>query len=198
MNTTNTIPSTGASPMTFPLSTARKHLGALALVIGLAPTAGAGSLYYYNGSSAQKITPEPSQTAVFAPYGQSSAARSAGPAAPWKFVTLRPTGGGTAATSGDASKTSPVFREGDSPAGRLMALPGGVMVEFKPNWTDTQVSAWLASKSLTVEHRMGIQGNWYVIHSPAGQAALDLANAIHESGDVVSASPNWWKETVTR
>lgn len=196
MNTTTT-PSKRATPMTHTLPLRWKQFGALLLAAGLAPSVFAGSLYYYNGVSQQRITPEPTQIAEFAPYGATSAARSASPTKAWKFVTLRAAGPGTADAAGGA-KTSPVFREGDSPAGRLMALPGGVIVQFKPDWTDTQVSAWLASKALTAKQRLAIRGNWYVIHSSAGQAALDLANAMHESGEVVSASPNWWKETVTR
>lgn len=196
MNTT--IQSTSATPMTHTLSRPWKQLGALALAAGLAPSVFAGSLYYYNGENQQRITPEPAQVAEFAPYGATSAARSASPTKAWKFVTLRAAGVGAAETGAGATKTSPVFREGDSPAGRLMALPGGVIVQFKPDWTDGQVNAWLTSKALTAKQRLAIRGNWYVLHSSAGQAALDLANAIHESGEVVSASPNWWKETVTR
>ena len=115
-----------------------EQLGVLLLAAGLAPSVFAGSLYYYNGDSQQRITPEPTQIAEFAPYGATSAARSASPTKAWKFVTLRAAGPGTADAAGGA-KTSPEFREGDSPAGRLMALPGGAIVQFKPDWTDTQV-----------------------------------------------------------
>ncbi len=197
MNNTTT-PSKRTTSMTHSVSLFWKQLGALALAAGLAPSAFAGSLYYYNGESQQRITPEPTQIAEFDPYGATSATRSASPTKAWKFVTLRAAGSGVAAPAAGGANTSAVFREGDSPAGRLMALPGGVIVQFKPDWTNGQVSAWLASKALTAKQRLAIRGNWYVIHSSAGQPALDLANAIHESGEVVSASPNWWKETVTR
>lgn len=123
MNTTTT-PSKRATPMTHTLPLRWEQLGVLLLAAGLAPSVFAGSLYYYNGDSQQRITPEPTQIAEFAPYGATSAARSASPTKAWKFVTLRAAGPGTADAAGGA-KTSPVFREGDSPAGRLMALPGG-------------------------------------------------------------------------
>lgn len=197
MNTNNTS-SKGAASMSHSLSLPWKQIGALVFAAGLAPSVFAGSLYYYNGESKQGITPEPTRIAEFAPYGASSASRSASPGQAWKFVALRAAGVWAAESGVGAAKTSPVFREGDSPAGRLMALPGGVIVQFKPDWTEGQVNAWLAGKVLSAKQRLAIRGNWYVIHSSAGQAALDLANAIHESGEVVSASPNWWKETVTR
>ena len=193
----NHIQSSGTTPMTHPAAQWAKF-GLLALTLALAPGAGAGSLYYYNGSTQQRITPEPSRSAEFAPYGQTSTARSAVAPNSWKFITLRPVTVDAAASSSGSARVSPVFREGDSPAGRLMALPGGVIVQFQPNWSDVQVSNWVATKALAVDQRLGIRGNWYVIRSAAGQASLDLANAIHESGEVVSASPNWWKETVAR
>lgn len=93
---------------------------------------------------------------------------------------------------------SPVFREGGSPAGRLMALPGGVLVNFKADWSAEQVNAWAAAKELMVGKKLDIGQNWYVIKSSPGQAALDLANTIQQSGEVVSATPNWWKEVSTR
>lgn len=193
----NNIQSSGTTLMTHPAAQWAKF-GVLALTLALAPCVGAGSLYYYNGANQQRITPDPSRSAEFAPYGQTSAARSAVPADSWRFITLRPVIAGATVSSSGSAWTSPVFREGDSPAGRLMALPGGVIVQFQALWSDAQVSNWVATKALTVDQRLGIRGNWYVIRSAAGQASLDLANAIHESGEVISASPNWWKETVPR
>lgn len=192
----NHIQSSGKTSMTHPAALVK--FGVLAMTLALAPVVGAGSLYYYNGSNQQRITPEPSRSAEFAPYGQTSAARSAVAVDSWKFITMRPVIAGANALSNGSTRTSPVFREGDSPAGRLMALPGGVIVQFQPTWSDAQVSNWVATKALVVDQRLGIRGNWYVIRTAAGQASLDLANAIHESGEVVSASPNWWKETVAR
>lgn len=191
MKTTNTFPTRSTPTKACKLATA------LFLVMGITSTAGAANLYYYNGSSQQRIAPEPSQVAEFAPYSQGSAARSAGPAQAWKFINLRLASDALAA-GGTGAKTSPVFREGDSPAGRLMALPGGIIIQFKPSWSDSQVAAWLAAKGLSVEQRLAIRGNWYVIKTAAGMAALELANAIHESGEVVSSAPNWWKATSPR
>ena len=91
-----------------------------------------------------------------------------------------------------------VYREGDSPSGRLMALPGGVLVKFKPEWSRQQVDSWVASRSLAIERPLAIGVNWFLLASPAGDASLALANSIFESGEVLAATPNWWKQTVAR
>ena len=191
---------TSRSNITTPSSVALGHLrGAmLACVLGVTiPLVSAGPVFYYNGAVRQAITLDSTRSAEFAHSASALAARSLASTSNWQFVTLRPVPAGVTAAAG-VGRTSPVFREGDSPAGRLMALPGGVMVEFKPDWTPAQIGDWLSARVLTVDQRLGIAGNWYVIHSAPGWPALDLANAIHESGDVVSASPNWWKETTPR
>lgn len=92
----------------------------------------------------------------------------------------------------------PVYREGDSPAGRLMALPGGVLVKFKADWNRERIDAFLAERGLAVERRLVMGGNWYRVGTPAGRASLDAANAIHATGQVLAASPNWWMQTATR
>lgn len=92
----------------------------------------------------------------------------------------------------------PVFREGDSPAGRRMIPIGGVVVQFQTDWSPTQIAQWLDQKGLQVQQQLNLRGNWYLIRSEAGIASVNLANAIHESNEVLSASPNWWKATATR
>lgn len=91
-------------------------------------------------------------------------------------------------------KVSQVYREGGTAVGRLMALPGGVVVQLKPDWTEAQVAAWAAERKLPLEQHLPITGNWYVVGTAPGEASLATANALQESGTVVSATPNWWKE----
>ena len=114
------------------------------------------------------------------------------------YVQLRRVAAAASSSPPPAENTSPVFREGDSAAGRLMALPGGVIVNFKLEWTAAQIRSWLQSQGLTIRHAMALQGHWFVIDSAAGLASLQLANAIQASGQVLSASPNWWKQTPPR
>ncbi len=77
-------------------------------------------------------------------------------------------------------------------------IPGGVLVKLNPEWTDTQARAWAASKGLPISQRLNITGNWYLLASTPGNAALELANQLHASGEVLSATPNWWKKTKPR
>jgi len=164
---------------------------------------GKESLYFYDGAKKIELTLEPGLVAEFMTPESVSAVKKASPEA-----ELLPAGAGgphvfkvSAANfrprTETGTTTSPLFRTG-SRAGRLMALPGGMVVTFKPEWTDAQVREFVASKGLEVQQRLEIAGNWYVLRTEPGIAALKAANALHESGKVVSASPNWWKETVTR
>lgn len=185
------------------------YLSTIGLVLALPFNlfAQAESPYYYNGTNQQRITVDSSQVAEFPPLsdGKIASARSAQSASQtasnWRFVIFHPaasTGMSLPSAHTSVQGTSPVYREGDSPAGRLMALPGGVIVQFQSEWTDAQVASWITAKGLVVNQRLGIHGNWYLIRSASGAASLNLANSIYESGDVVSASPNWWKATVAR
>lgn len=138
------------------------------LLTGATSTLCAAPLYYYNGTSRQVITPVDTPSTI--------ATRSAvAPAA-----------------------VTPLFREGDSPAGRLMGLPGGIIVQFHPHWSVTQIAQWLTAHGLPLGERLEIQGHWYSIPTPAGMIALETANQLYESGDVINATPNWWKAMAGR
>ncbi|MEI8157941.1 MAG: hypothetical protein WCH60_13840 [Burkholderiales bacterium] len=156
-------------------------------------TSAAQTSYYYDGGIQRTITPQPNLVAKLTTPA-TTGTRSTESSANAPFVTINTSG---SSRSIDAN-SSPVYREGGSAAGRLLALPGGVIVNFKPDWSDAQIQAWAATKGYMLGQRLNILGNWYVLPTAAGQIALDIANAIQESGEVVSASPNWWKETVTR
>lgn len=160
--------------------------------------------HYYDGSQARRVTLQPDLRAAFARADERRSALSA----PAGAVALQGAGdslvriyrvpSGAERAAAQPVGGSAVYREGDSPAGRLMALPGGVLVKFKPDWSRTQVDAWVAGRGLTVTRKLAMQGNWFLLATPAGEASLHAANAIYESGEVLAASPNWWKQTVTR
>lgn len=183
----------------------RAALRALAAA-GLA--AGMGSAlaqaHYYDGNQARRVTLQPDLRAEFNRGDQRRTSLSAPPGAVVlqgvgdslvRIVRVAP---GSERSAGAPAAGTAVYREGDSPAGRLMALPGGVMVKFRPDWSRAQIETWLAGRGLAIERPLAMQGNWFLIATPAGDAALKTANAIFESGEVLAASPNWWKQTVTR
>ncbi|MGZ4954153.1 MAG: hypothetical protein ACXV8Q_03490 [Methylobacter sp.] len=154
-------------------------------------------LHYYDDGNQRTIKLQPSLVADFST-NTSPQIRSTESVETKPFVTLQQNTSPVSRTAGSVANQSPVFREGDSPAGRLMALPGGVIVNFKPDWTDDQIQLWAKAHGYLIEQKLNILGNWYVIHTAPGLVSLQTANDIQESGEVITATPNWWKQTVTR
>lgn len=92
------------------------------------------------------------------------------------------------------AKLSPVFyqyRDG----GPRMALAGNILVRFKADWDIGRIEAWAADHQLKLLKPVLKSRNIYLIESEPGMASLELANEIHRSGEVVYATPNWWRET---
>ena len=80
----------------------------------------------------------------------------------------------------------------------MRALPGNVIVYLNPSWNAAAINDWLAKRKLQTVKKLDIGKNVYVIKSAPGLDALNLANELHSSGEVVSAMPDWWKEVSTR
>ncbi len=178
------------------------RLAALALAASAVATGAlaATTAHYFDGDTQRSITLDTSLVAVITPIpeaGSNTQARNVGEgASPAPLVQLQPANQPVA--KGAGTHTSPVYREGNSPAGRLMALPGGVVVKFNTDWSDAQVRAWAQAKGLAVTQRLGTTSNWYLIATAPGSAALELANSLKAGGEVLAAMPNWWKQTAAR
>lgn len=197
------------------LRTARTALIASALAaLGAVAWAG-GTAHYFDGSRRRTVTLQTDLVATFAPaartglpphaLGATAAAATTVVAGDSRVQIHRVAAAAPRATPADAGAAaapagSPVYREGNSPAGRLMALPGGVLVKFKPEWSRARIDAWLAQRALAVERALPIAGGgqWFAVATPSGAPALDTANALFESGDVLAATPNWWRQTRAR
>jgi hypothetical protein len=190
--------------------TARVKMGRLLWAVGAVlaiacclPLAVQAQTYYFDGSTKRVIT---LQSDLQAAFDESKVVKAfdTGTTVSETLISdgfirvYRVSAPALRAPSTSMAGTSPVFREGNSPAGRLMALPGGVIAQFQPEWTAEQIGEWLANRGYAVRQKLNILGLWYLLESPAGLASLEMANAIHESGEVVSATPNWWMHTVTR
>ena len=100
------------------------------------------------------------------------------------------------AAKGSGGKFSPVFQNRGGRGRR--ALPGGVIVTFDSAMSDEACAAWIAARGLTVRSKLTKGRQIYVLDTPAGMKSLEVANSLHESGEVESASPNWWTEVETK
>jgi hypothetical protein len=92
--------------------------------------------------------------------------------------------------------TSPVFYDQPS-GGRIRALPGNVVVEFDDGVDQSQAERWAEDEGVALLRKFGF-GNYYLVESPAGIEALNLANKLRDTASVKSAQPNWWTEVVAK
>lgn len=101
------------------------------------------------------------------------------------------------APAAGAQRTSPVFRDADSPAVRR-ALPGGIIVVTRGRSDADILNRLLAPRGLAVARQLGTDGTRWLIHSAPGMASLEAANQLQESGDFAAVEPNWWRERVLK
>ena len=90
-------------------------------------------------------------------------------------------------------KYSPVFRANQA-SGQIKALPGNVIVQFASDWDEAKIKQWVSDQGQTIDSKASFGTNFYVLSTPPGMASLTTANTLFETGDVLMASPNWWKE----
>ena len=93
---------------------------------------------------------------------------------------------------------SPVFQDAAAGSARKRALPGNVIVYFRPDWSEAQINAWASTQGLGIVRKLNIGKNAYVIKTDPGLAALETANRLRQGGDVEAAMPDWWQETARR
>ncbi len=95
-------------------------------------------------------------------------------------------------------RVSPVLHDGPSESGRKRALPGNIIVHLDPNWDPQQAQAWFKQHALEIDRPLNIGPNIFVVKTAPGLAALEKANEIFLSGEVVAAYPDWWQEVSKR
>lgn len=93
---------------------------------------------------------------------------------------------------------SPVFHDFGSSASPMRSLPGGVIVTFDPRWDRARIYDFAARQNLAVERELLPGQNVFLLSTAPGLDSLAAANRLHDSGEVLSATPNWWKEAGTR
>jgi hypothetical protein len=138
---------------------------------------------WYDGAVRRELTLEPGWTADFTPSALTPSALAPAP-------VLRRTGGREATT---AAFASPVLRDD---AGRLRALPGGVLLVSREPLDDVRAEMLLRRAGAVGARRLG--GSLWLLEGPPGLASLELANRLHDGGLFASAQPNWWVQRTTK
>lgn len=159
---------------------ASRHISSRALLatVLFAPLSlAAQQRYWYDGDTRRPLWAESGVIADF-----DGAARE-------KSGVLKPAG----LVKSGAAGTSPVYRDQPGDTGSARALPGGVLLRFKPGTAEAQRDALLSRHGLTRLREVGTGTDAVLVASAPGDASLTLANRLHESGDFAAASPNWWR-----
>lgn len=82
--------------------------------------------------------------------------------------------------------------------GASRSLPGGVVVTLRGTPTESQARQELAAAGLQPVRAVGAGAKVWLVAAPAGMAALELANRLHESGRFEAVQPNWKEERVKK
>lgn len=184
-------------------------LAAVLVVAFCTARADSGENYYWYESGVKKtLYMDNELVAEFGPASdEESAVKNAEPsasramvrggAAIWRVVSPKSTLQKSTALKTSAG-VSPVFREGGNHGGRMMSLPGNVIVSFKSDWSEQKVKGWAAAKNLEIADILNIGKNAYVLKTAPGLESLNLANKLQESGEVEAAVPNWWRPVQRR
>lgn len=98
----------------------------------------------------------------------------------------------------NSNQISAVLHDGASTLSAMRAIPGNIIIYLDPGWDQATATQWLAQKNLQVVSQRQFMPNVFVIKSIPGLESLLMANKLYESGEVVAAFPNWWKELVTK
>ena len=111
--------------------------------------------------------------------------------------TVQPKEAPRSATQSAQAQRSPLFFDNPALNGTPRALPGGVLIELKvPTETET-ARLQLESDGLTPVR--AIVGNRiWLVASPPGLPALELANRLQQGGHYASVQPNWWQPRVPK
>lgn len=134
------------------------------------------TLYWYDGERRRELVVDDQQVATFG-----------GPGTPAVVAA-----DSIAAKAAGRAASSPVFV--DPSSGRLAgAMPGGVLVQTAQMLSEEQAQDMAQTFSTTLVRAIGDSGMLWLFAADTGMPSLKLANRIHESGLVKSASPDWWK-----
>lgn len=102
-------------------------------------------------------------------------------------------------SAGDQSQGQglPVFRSEST--GKMMTLPGGVIVLFDSDWDNDQINSFFAAQGISKGAVSPmLLDNAFEIRTAPGFPALELANRLAGQPGVLAASPNWTFQATTK
>jgi hypothetical protein len=95
-------------------------------------------------------------------------------------------------------KYSPVFHDTPMASGRMRSLPGNIVVYLNPAWDEVAAGRWVSGQGLEIVKKLEIGPNVFVLKTGPGLEALEKANTLYRSGEVIAAFPDWWEEAAPR
>jgi hypothetical protein len=157
------------------------------------------TLYVSNDVVAEFAPSEAGRTALLASSSEGSELDAGrGAVRLWRVRPMHDAGTFTRNLSSDELRFSLVLHDGPSSKMPKLALPGGVVATFPAEWTREQVDAWLAVRKLSAERELVAHTNMFLVPTRPGVEALDVANRLYETGELVACTPNWWREASVR
>lgn len=148
-----------------------------AAAVGSAPKDSA-AYYWYDGETRRTLRIDGSSVARFGP--QAKSARAADVIVPAEFARK---------DVSPSETVSPLLRD---EAGQPRALPGGVIVTLPTDTTELEARQQLQALGVQPVRAIGAGTRMWLVAAEPGLASLQLANRLHETGQV-SAQPNWWQ-----
>jgi len=167
--------------------------------------------YYYDGELRREVWMDPTRLLELRPDDAGSAtvqqlySAAARPGVTtrfhriWELEGARSDDAAVLLGSGDPDgRFTPLFQPAPNGTGSGLGLPGGIIVVLDPEWNRSQVTSWLASEDLVHLRDLPLAPNALLVASRPGLPGLQRANALFESGTVLRAQPNWWREMAAR
>ncbi len=116
----------------------------------------------------------------------------------WRLRALQSADEASRTLTRDELRFSPVVHETASSASPRGALPGGAVATFPADWDRARIDAWLAKHGTSIVEPAVLEANMFLVASAPGLASIELATRLHATGEIVSCTPNFWREVVTR
>lgn len=89
------------------------------------------------------------------------------------------------------------YRENGARDGSLRTTTGKIVVALPRDWSEPELTQWMAENGLTLDRRLPLRDPIYSFSVGAADP-IAVANRIHEAGVVKWAQPDWWTGVVRK